>query len=563
MIQRSKLDEFYTSLDSINIHNTNLDQKRDELKNIIDTFDNHINTKSVSKELIAQNKQLGGLLESSLLRLKEQSSRWVENFSILLEREKFRSDLENYFIVIIFGKVKAGKSSLGNFIAKNNTSNNKATFFKYDEAGNEEEIKKLEEIDDDNGFATNNLECTIEIQGFKLSGLAWIDTPGLGSMVEANGELAKKYIQSADYIIYPTSSDAPMQQDEIAQIQELFEQKKQVTICITKSDTKEKRKDSNGKYIKDSKGKIANFLVNKSNNARNSQEQSARNDIKKLNGGDDSQLGKIFSISAHTAQKGLDKEDSLLFDQSNISKFYELITEVIKQKASTIKSKTPYNGIIAFIDNELNKSIYALEGYMNSFNAQIKEANDRFDIIKKNTDAEIESEIDFIISKEIHSINKDNIREKFREIDAVLSKNISSIVNNNIKEILQGFNASLSSLDSTLNSSDEFEIKDEYRDIEVWYEDRSFLNIVTFGLLGESSDSMTERVIVGNNKEEMIFKFKKDRISGYIEVAKENYHMVQKSLFIPLRELSDEIGSEVDKLKLHIDDYKTRLRSSK
>ena len=34
--------------------------------------------------------------------------------------------------------------------------------------------------------------------------MAWIDTPGLGSMVEENGELAKEYIQSADYNIYPT-----------------------------------------------------------------------------------------------------------------------------------------------------------------------------------------------------------------------------------------------------------------------------------------------------------------------------------------------------------------------
>ena len=53
---------------------------------------------------------------------------------------------------------------MGNFIAQNRPKNEKVGFFKYDKAGQEQTIQKLEEIDDDS-FDTNNLECTVEIQG--------------------------------------------------------------------------------------------------------------------------------------------------------------------------------------------------------------------------------------------------------------------------------------------------------------------------------------------------------------------------------------------------------------
>ncbi len=231
---KSKLEDYYTALNSISLTTSNVDTKRDELKKIVDGFYRYTLGISVDKKVLQQNKELSSLLTSTVQSVKKATSLWVDSFHIMLEKEKFRSDLENYFIVIIFGKVKAGKSSLGNFIAKNKPQTQNINFFKYDEAGKEEAIKTLQEIDDD-GFATANLECTIEIQGFKLSSMAWIDTPGLGSMVEENGALAKEYIQSADYIIYPTNSSSPLQQDEKAQLKELFEQNKKVTICITKS----------------------------------------------------------------------------------------------------------------------------------------------------------------------------------------------------------------------------------------------------------------------------------------------------------------------------------------
>ena len=100
--------------------------------------------------------------------------------------------------------------------------NQKNEFFRYDKAGQEQKAEELQEIDeDDEAFNTDTLEATAEIQGFRLDSLAWIDTPGLGSMTTINGKLAQKYIESADFIIFPTNSDSAFQRDEKEEVKKL------------------------------------------------------------------------------------------------------------------------------------------------------------------------------------------------------------------------------------------------------------------------------------------------------------------------------------------------------
>lgn len=564
MKELQTLKEFYSSLNSINLVNLNLDTKRDELKTIIETFDKDIQNKKVDKKLVEQNKQLGELLLQTIDKLKNSSSIWVSHFEKLLEREKFRSDLENYFIVIIFGKVNAGKSSLGNFIAKNNTTDNKPTFFKYDEAGNEQAIKKLQEIDENDAFDTNNLECTIEIQGFKLDGMAWIDTPGLGSMVEANGNLAKAYIQSADYIIYPTSSNAALTRDEIEQVQELFLQKKPVTICITKSDTLEKRKDGNGKYIKDENGKFAKFIVNKSVENREAQESYVKSEIEKILKDKSYKIGDIFSISAHTANEGIKQNDEELFVNSNIPKFYSLLTEVVKEKASILKSSSPFNGLVAFIDNELlgdkntQSSINALKNTLKYFDSQILEAKERLKVIQSNTLNDVESEIDFLVSKYGTEFTKDNWKEKIEQIDQEIIKSIESIFSKNINEVLHKFSFSLGSLKNSLNNLDDFEVKDDYKEIEVRYVDNGITNL--WGLFGDRYSYVSENIHIGDNKEEMLLNFKKNRVEVHTKYMMEQYQNISKSFFEALMDESKKIKQDIATLEKSIKNYKNNLK---
>jgi len=575
---RSKLKEYYHALDGISLANSDLDKKRDILKDIINLYHSNTQKISVDKNLLKQNKEMTSHITSTVKSLKSATANWIVNFKEVLEKEKFRSDLENYFIVIIFGKVKAGKSSLGNFIAQNRLESQKINFFKYDEAGKEQNIKKLEEIEDNNhGFATANLECTVEIQGFKLSGMAWVDTPGLGSMVEENGELAKDYIQSADYIIYPTNSSSPLQQDEKDQIKELFEQNKKVTICITKSDDIEEDEVD---------GKLVKVLVNKSDLNRQSQEKWVKTEIDDIlkNNDSSSKLGDIISISVHTAKYGLKHDDNEMFEKSNLVEFYELMTDVVKNKAKTLKENTPYDSLVSFIDNDIlgvksknTTSIKSLQVNISKFEQEIQESKERFKQLKTNLDTDITVHIDSIVSKHIgnlksnsskndswgmmfggSSLNNGKNNSIFKTIDYELSQTISTMINENIQEMLNSFSVTLNNLTTSLESTDSFRVEDKYKTIKVRYIDNSWYN--PGGIWGDEYSSEEERVHIGDNKQEMIANFKSNRLSSYLKVAKENYEAVDKQFFTPLLKISKNMDTNIQNLNDSIVQFKNNLK---
>ena len=562
----NKLEEFYNSLESIKVTTANLDKKRDKLKSIIDNFIKEVQLKKLDNTLKEKNKELGKTLDENINTLKEESLNWGKKFNEVLKREKFRSDLKNYFIVIIFGKVKAGKSSLGNFIAKN-SFDNKATFFKYDKAGNEKNIAELEEIEDNNsGFATNNLECTSEIQGFKLGGMAWIDTPGIGSTTKENEELAKEYIQSADYIIYPTSSASPLQREEIEQLKELFSYKKTVTICISKSDESVRKKDSNGKFLRDKSGKIAKFLVNKREERREAQEQYVKEEIDKILNDTEYKLGDVLSISAHCAKKGLQENDDELFTKSNIPKLYELFTDIVKNKANKLKEETPYISLIAFVENDLlsddikDTTLKALRKNFTDFDELVNKAKDEFKDIKNNTSLEIETKIENISSDIManNSINKNNAKSIFKKIDSELKDTIPLIINDNINKIMKDFNASLHSISNSFKDADNFNVKTRYETITQTYTDNDWKNL--WGVFGDRYSTTSRTVEVGDNIEEVILDFKKDRIKNFSKLAIDSYEKVEKELFEPLQNISFDIQKEIDILEKKLIKFKNSLK---
>ena len=598
MNQFVKLEDFYKSLKDIKLINNSVDEKRELVKKYVSNFNANIQNLRIDENIKKQNKEISNLLEETINLIKLVSNDWLKNFDEMIEREKFRSDLSNYFIVIIFGKVKAGKSSLGNFIAKNKLDSQKVEFFKYDEAGKKQAIKKLEEIEEDS-FATNNLECTVEIQGFKLDGMAWIDTPGLGSMVKENGDLAKEYIQSADYIIYPTSSDSPLQLDEREQLKELFEQNKKVSICITKSDYKDEDECECGSEdgCENCNGGMVKVLKNKCLSKREGQEKFVKEEIYKLIPKDKEYiLGDIFSISTHTAKKGLDSSDNELFEDSNIPKFYELLTDVIKDKASKLKADTPYEGLKSFIDFNIlgsdiikqNSSIKNIKLELESLEQVIRESQERFEILKENSSNDLVSEIEFIISKYSLEINKSNSKEMFLQIDSEINKKMFEIIEKNISEILNNFDASFKSLSTTF-SSNEFIIEDVYESIKVDTSSRNkkigagILGLIATvgvgiatggatllvqagativagsiagyagGKLGEFSGSIDEeKEVIGDNKEQVLQKFKTSRLLHYEKIAQGMYNEMQNLFFVPLEKSMDEIKSNLNQFEQNI-----------
>ena len=325
MINRKKADSFYQSLDGLRDKmltvSNDIENKKSCIKLSLDDMSEKIHHLSmIDYEVSNNNKKM---FDNCLLvsdDMKKSVKQWKSKFEEILSQENFRNEFRDSFLVIIYGKVKAGKSSFGNFIAESCLDTQNPKYFKYDEAGvNRKEIAELEELDDE--FDVKNTEATIEIQGFRLSGLTWIDTPGLASMTAVNGALAKEYIESADLIIYPVSSDAPGRATDTKEILELFDKNKTVNVIITKSDKSKKQVED---------GKIVKVFQNKTPENRLKQEEYVLNEIKSsLPENKVNLLGNIYSLSVHTAKKATEDNNDELYASSQVDLFFQQMINIV------------------------------------------------------------------------------------------------------------------------------------------------------------------------------------------------------------------------------------------
>ena len=187
----------------------------------------------------------------------------------------FIQEFEKHFTIAVFGKVKAGKSYIGNFVmghplkkAGLNSAYDKLgqmLVHVYDR-GNLSAQENLSEQPDDNiDFATGMKETTSTIQWFDLGGMSWFDTPGIGSVTWENEMLAKEYVKNADLVIFACNSDAAGTRQEFAEMKQLYDMGKPILLLLTQSDTYESDIDDDGEEI--------SILVPKSDKDRMDTEQ--------------------------------------------------------------------------------------------------------------------------------------------------------------------------------------------------------------------------------------------------------------------------------------------------
>ena len=150
------------------------------------------------------------------------------------------------------------------------------------------------------------------------------------------------------------------------------------------------------------------------------------------------------------------------------------------------------------------------------------------------------------------------------------------------------FDTSLKTLTSSFSSSD-FEVKDSYKNIEYSTETRNkkigggilgtiasigtgialasnpvgwaIAGTIAAGLVGSyiggeigeaSGSKQTESIKVGDNKEEIIQKFKSNRLEHYEKFAKDLYQQMENTFFNPLQSTSQQISYDVEQFSKKI-----------
>ena len=284
-------------------------------------------------------------LIESLRHFENVISDWTECIQEAKKGQEFIHENEKHMLVMVFGKVKTGKSSLGNFLAgksfvnsifpneykRRYSTTNAQPCFKIEIQGREDNLEG-------GWFREGVTDATGAIQHFTIPGLRWIDSPGTGA-VQKEGDtcdmeqLVREYLNYADLGVFLMSSDAPGLQPDFEYINRLQENGKPAIVVITKSD----RNDE--KIVN---GKIVSNWVAKTTEDRQDQENWIREELVR-NGVQD--RFRVLSISTYLAIRGIETQDDDVFRQSQLDLFMEALGEKIGEEAVQLKERNPKENI--------------------------------------------------------------------------------------------------------------------------------------------------------------------------------------------------------------------------
>ena len=408
-----------------------LDELEQSEKQIIESLNERISSskdESIKAIFVSTSQSLFDTMQEAGGKIKEA-----------VKGMTFIQDFESHFTVSVFGKVKAGKSYIGNFVMgqplrkeKISSSYDKIddlVVHVYDRGKMYEQHKLSTEIEkkECNGqeFYVNKSEATSTIQWVDIGGMCWFDTPGIGSVTIENEMLAKEYVKNSDLVIFACNSDAAGTRQEFAEIKQLHEMGKPLLLLLTQSDTYDFDVDEDGQEI--------SILVAKSEKDRKDQEDYMLETLREQGLEDVLKYADILTVSAYLATEAIKSGNEEMFCQSNMGLLLEKLTEITKNDAAEIKKNTPKTRINEMIDSIIS-DLKNMQNQISVTCSSIEESKhvllERKDWMLEQIKASVHIKVLEIVSKAKVKVEKEKNTISEEEITQEIDEAISKIVKN-------------------------------------------------------------------------------------------------------------------------------------
>jgi GTPase SAR1 family protein len=222
--------------------------------------------------------------------LRDSAHKWTQQWASLQATRDLADQFDDQALLLVFGKFNAGKSSFCNFLAGRFAAHKRPVRYFHVDAGRVVETSEP--------FTEGATETTSRLQGVRLGEkLVLLDTPGLHSVTPENAALTQRFTDSADGVLWLTSSTSPGQVQELDELARELHRNKPLLPVVTRSD----------EYDEDEvEGEIVKRLCNKSAQRRALQEHDIRiraQDKLVAMGVDAALLKAPVSISAYVARE--------------------------------------------------------------------------------------------------------------------------------------------------------------------------------------------------------------------------------------------------------------------
>ncbi|WP_233802878.1 GTPase [Paraburkholderia sp. HP33-1] len=174
---------------------------------------------------------------------------WTQQWSSLEAAQHLADHFNDQALLLVFGKFNAGKSSFCNFLAERFAAHDRSVQYFHVDAGRVDETPEP--------FTEGATETTSRLQGIRLGAkLVLLDTPGLHSVTPENAALTQRFTDSADGVLWLTSSTSPGQVQELDELGRELHRNKPLLPVVTRSDEYEED-EVDGELVKCLRNKSA------------------------------------------------------------------------------------------------------------------------------------------------------------------------------------------------------------------------------------------------------------------------------------------------------------------
>ena len=379
--------------------------------------------------------------QKSFENLEKIVDEWKHKIDLAHEKQEFIRENEKYLVVMIFGAVKAGKSTLGNFFAgkkfinapfdnpyKHLDGDRKAIFDITDDRGRT--VGNLQTDEDGNTWFTEGyIDTTGAIQHFTLlKGLRWMDSPGTGAVAKKGDKkdmtaLVEEFIPYTDMCIFLMNSSEPGLQEDMKYMANLDKEGQEALIVITKSDEMEEDVDDNDEIIQ--------VLVPKSDEKRRMQEDSICARVKEDYPAINEKKFRALSVSTLLANEAIKANDEEKFRASNLDKLMQTLGNKVSEDAVKRKRANQQRLFNSFIKNDVLTELDKLEKDIKEIPAAIENFKNRMSEITEGIVRNVQREVRNEVSQHAYEWNAQTMRGT-----SVGNSTISSTVENILRQAL-------------------------------------------------------------------------------------------------------------------------------
>lgn len=361
------------------------------LKNV-ETITNILNASPIRKYLKNKNNDI------SIFENEEKVLSDIDNII-----QKNKNNLNNKLKVVIMGEVKAGKSTLVNYLVGKKVSFTnviEATAsileikYSQDEEivikrkdGKELTLKSIDELNRIVGIKEGSKDLiesidliTIKIDIERLKTITIVDTPGLNTITRDNEEITENYIVNADLVLWVLNSNHLGQSDVDLKIEEVMEYGKPIIGVLNRID------EVDGDYLE-----LINYV--------------------------ECEMGymfkDIFAVSAKTAWDGYLENSNLKIEESKINSLNEYLECSIEKNADDIKIESALESINSQITRDLytHKEAYnKLRNVLEKINKDYEELNN----FNHKCKLEIDNKLDEWINRKFLQEERDELVRDYK-----------------------------------------------------------------------------------------------------------------------------------------------------